>query len=70
MIELHHTFAYDREDTRTFGCVCGSAWNFIADGCVSLYPFETRAVFERVEDDFDRGDFFECRKGHAMCGRH
>lgn len=69
MIDLHHRFDYNREDTRDFGCVCGSEWNFLFDGCSSVYPFINRVPFERVEDEVDT-DYFECRKGHAHCGRH
>ena len=70
MIDLHHRFDYNREDTRDFGCVCGSEWNFLFDGCSSVYPFRTLNPFEPAPDDYDRGENFECRKGHMNCGRH
>lgn len=58
-------------DKASYGCVCGSAWNIAEQGCSFLYPFT--AVSEPLQD-WDEGysdsDYFECRKGHAHCGRH
>lgn len=68
MIDLHHRLVRDA-DPWEYACKCGSQWNFIADACTSLYPLPTPRSFERVEDEADT-DYFECRKGHAHCGRH
>ena len=62
-----------RHVTRGSECVCGSDWNWIADGCSAVYPFdeESKALSNWVEDAADYSDaFFECRKGHAFCTRH
>lgn len=63
-----------RHVTRGSECVCGSDWNWIADACQFVVPLidprETVALQEVFgEEDVDLG-YFECRKGHAFCGRH
>lgn len=67
MSDLSHRFVLSERS-----CVCGSTWNFLAEGCSSLYPLPIPARVRHDDiygDDWDN-DFFECRKGHAMCGRH
>lgn len=60
-----------RHVTRGAECVCGSDWNWIADACSAVIPVPEIVVPQQVsdEDDWDSG-YFECRKGHAFCGRH
>lgn len=65
--------AHKKDSTTVLACVCGSAWNYLAEGCSSLHPL---SVPPRVRHDDIYGDdvedvgFFECRRGHAFCGRH
>lgn len=56
-------------DKASFGCVCGSAWNYAEKGCSYLYPAEA-TMPESIDEEAYSSDFFECRKGHAFCGRH
>jgi hypothetical protein len=58
-----------RHVTRGSECVCGSDWNWIADTCESIIPTPVIVLPVEVEEDWD-SSFFECRKGHAFCGRH
>lgn len=59
-----------RHVTRGQECVCGSDWNWYADSCSAVIPFPAILAAREVEEDTDLGEFFECRKGHAFCGRH
>ena len=70
MIDLAHRLVRDAD---TYACRCGSEWNYLAEGCSSIFPltFEAVALAEFVDDTSDYADaYFECRQGHAFCGRH
>ena len=58
-----------RHVTRGAECVCGSDWNWIADACSAVVPVPEITVTYEVGEDWDT-PYFECRKGHAFCGRH
>ena len=68
MSDIAHRLVRDA-DTWEYGCVCGSAWNHLADTCSSIIPIPVPEPFEREDDYFDLG-YFECRRGHAFCERH
>jgi len=62
-----------RHVTRGAECVCGSDWNWIADACSAVIPVPATVATAYTdypdEEEFDM-PYFECRKGHAFCGRH
>lgn len=60
-----------RHVTRGAECVCGSDWNWIADTCSAVIPTPESIALQEVfgEEELDL-PYFECRKGHAFCGRH
>jgi hypothetical protein len=66
MSDLAHRFIL-----RDRACVCGSDWNWLADTCSMVIPIHTYETPPAgiAEEDWDSG-YFECRKGHAFCGRH
>lgn len=59
-----------RLDLPARACMCGSAWNWYAEACSYIVPMPVVPIVNDVEVDDWHGDFFECRKGHAFCGRH
>jgi hypothetical protein len=62
-----------RHVTRGAECVCGSDWNWIADACNAVVPFvPPRVTHDDIypNDEYEPEGYFECRKGHAFCGRH
>ena len=58
-----------RHVTRGSECVCGSDWNWIADTCESIIPTPVFVPSTPEDEEWD-SPYFECRKGHAFCGRH
>lgn len=53
----------------SYGCVCGSAWNYIEKDCSFFYPISY--ADELDIDDYDYApNFYECSHGHAFCARH
>lgn len=71
MSDLAHRLV--RNEHRVYACACGSEWNYLAEGCTSIFPLTPAAVglSDWIDDAADYSDaYFECRKGHAFCGRH
>lgn len=57
------------QDMDSYGCVCGSAWNYIEKDCSFFYPISY--ADELDIDDYDYApNFYECSHGHAFCARH
>lgn len=73
MSNLAHALVRD-PDTSSLMCACGSEWNWIVEECSFLAPFPGTPVSEhrdyQIEVEQWDAAYYECRKGHAFCGRH